>query len=347
MLKMGYSSLVHALILLLIGVGTYIAGQRQHAGNNIIASPLHWRQCFDFTSCKIYTYANYGRSGNKIIQIFNVEGDLHRCSGASVNPAITDNVVNIPSISFFGHHACNVNLASLDDLEQFLCNLNDRCELVQLETLRLAHSNRTCDFRNNFTKLTFNVLPSWLVVDLKWWRYPLGRSTIVMHFRGGDVFRQNPPPHSGYTQGVCRHFLSSYTHSRAYWAILAAEDLRNPCVMYVQKHLGVRVTLLLNTNCSSVCAVTLLARARIVVLSGVSTFAAAAISALPPPIDGKVIYRPYCQTCPQLRNHVQSMCTSTNKTGMFPWKASPAQLRIMLTSPASMVTNCSKHTVTG
>ena len=175
--------------------------------------------------------------------------------------------------------------------------------------------------------------PSWLDPYFPAWVVPLANDTAVLHFRSGDTFDTALPPHPAYAQPVCRHYLEAFRHSGAACALLVAESDLNPCVAVAAARLPcVRRP---PPDCTAGCAFTLLARSRILIAS-VSTFANTAAEAFAVP-GGRRFYRPYCSECPVRRGAVMQLCTHSDRAGIFPWKAMPAQVALLESRPARVV----------
>ena len=110
------------------------------------------------------------------------------------------------------------------------------------------------------------IFPDFFKIHWHTWLFNLETTTMVMHFRGCDVFQPNP--HPGYSQAPCTHFIHAYKHSQAKRAFLVAEDLSNPCVQYVKRAI-LKSRILI---CPPYCAFTIMTRAQSLVLSGISSF---------------------------------------------------------------------------
>jgi hypothetical protein len=65
-------------------------------------------------------------------------------------------------------------------------------------------------------------------------------SDLVMHFRGGDVFRTDKPPHRGYGQPPMEYYLGAFEREKPARVWLVSEDRANPCVEGVANYLAKR-----------------------------------------------------------------------------------------------------------
>jgi len=291
--------------------------------------------CFD-TSCIIIYNINYGRSGNSIMQLQKVRSILSKCSGASIAPkSVKDEVVRMLPFQVFGKPSCRPAWNELSDIEDVLLTLNTKCRAYNF-SWQDSYGDTNCIKRktNDFQLVSADrSFPSWLDFDPVAWAVPILNSTAVLHFRSGDVFSSTGVVHPSYTQPVCDHYLQSFRHSQAECALLVAEDERNPCLAVARLRLPcVRV---LPPGCGPTCAFTLLSRARILIASA-STFMSQAIL-LFSTSEPKHVYFSYCSDCPHIDGGVTKLCTETNRSELFPWKASGRQLEILISREARVV----------
>ena len=288
--------------------------------------------CFNISTCILIKHQPYGRSGNRIVQLGKVEAMLATCSGGAISSKeVRDDVVHFPSMQIFGKPSCLPAWKRLTDVEHILGLLQTRCQVFDFSWAG-SYDGMNCSLKSPpaFYRVHLDsCFPSWLEISLEAWATPLSNDTAVLHFRGGDVFRT--PPHPGYTQPVCDHYLQSFRHSGAACAVLVAEDDANPCLAAMQASLNCTHR---PARCGPACAFTLLARARLIV-SSFSTFIGTALNSFSG-VERRV-YSGYCSGCPRRRGDTTNLCTETNRSGLFPWNASLRQLELLRTRPASVV----------
>ena len=288
--------------------------------------------CFDDSKCILVKHTAYGRSGNRFVQLRSVQDLLSRCSGAAISPAaIEDKVVHFPPFQVYGKDSCSPKWDQLFEMQHILDHLRSKCRVLSFSWDK-RHQSLNCSIKSSpaFRRVDFdNRFPFWLEISLEAWKFPLSNSTAVLHFRGGDIFRDKPSLH--YTQPVCDHYLRSFRHSGAACALLVAEDDRNPCVAVVEARLNCSRR---PSECGPSCAFTLLARAR-TVISSKSTFVSSALDAFA--VMDRRVYSSYCASCPRRGKDRTQYCTDTNRTELFPWISSPRQRELLATLPARLV----------
>ena len=212
--------------------------------------------CFDYSKCVLIHHADVGRSGNRKIQLEHVESVLSRCSGAAIAQAgaitpsrITENVVHFAPMQVFGKASCFPAWDKLTDMEAVIHHLTSRCQVINFTWAdrHFTDSGLKCSLDSPpvFHQAHLNKrLPAWLEISLNAWTLPLDDTTAVLHFRGGDLFRDVNRPDKNLTantynrfQPVCDHYIQSFRHSGATCALLVAEDDKNPCVAVVEANL--------------------------------------------------------------------------------------------------------------
>jgi hypothetical protein len=288
--------------------------------------------CLDDSKCVIIRHINFGRSGNRLMQLRLVEKILSQCSGASISPKeVTDDVVHFPSMQIFGHPSCSPIWDQIDDIDHVFGQLHSKCQVLDF-SWNWLHEKIRCEVMSPppFKRVHVDSrFPSWLEISMDAWTMPLSSTTAVMHFRGHDIFSANT--HELYTQPVCDHYIQSFRHSGATCALLVSEDDANPCVAVVEANLSCTHR---PVQCGPACAFTLLARARIAMAS-FSTFFNTSIEVFDSP--ERRVYFGYCSNCPERFGQSTRYCTETDKSELFPWSASARQLDLLRTRPASVI----------
>ena len=327
--------------------------------------------CFNVSQCVVIRHVNFGRSGNRLMQLRMVETLLSQCSGAALasKDVTADDVVRFPSMQVFGKAgaSCSPAWDRVEHVEHLFGQLRTQCQTFEFlwdghyEGMRCAPQN-TLRSMPSFQRIdglngddggggSSAHFPSWLTdVDLEAWAVPLPRTLAVMHFRGGDIFWANAAANDLYTQPVCDHYLQSFRHSGATCALLIAEDNANPCVAAVEaaslsgcvQRAGVHFA------CGPMCAFTLLARARLVIAS-FSTFLNTSLEVFAgggvepeEEEERRSVYFSYCNHCPsdgsgQFGIRTRTYCSETDPSELFPWSASPRQVDLLRSRPARVV----------
>ena len=350
-LKSGYSSTANTVAGNSSQISREISSKKIiHEKNQILQNQSHndadrlWN-CFDDSKCLLLYHNGSstfgGRSGNRLMQLRDIENLLSQCSGAVISSTgvSPDPVVRYSPIQIFGQASCRPAWNQLPDIEHIFSRLRSRCRpLTYAEILALRNPDYTLpgvncskDAPGTFQRVHLHAhFPAWLDIDLDAWTAQIPNGTIVLHFRGGDVFSARP--HSRYTQPVCDHYLQAIRHSGASCALLVSQDDANPCIAAVAGSFN--CTHRLSMCKSPTCAFTLIARARLFG-SSFSTFAWKALDAF-----GGVerqVYFSHCTDCPSRAKNLTRFCTETNRSELSPWKASPHQLELMKTRPARVV----------
>jgi hypothetical protein len=330
--------------------------------------------CFNESQCVVIRHVNFGRSGNRLMQLRKVETLLSQCSGAALSSKeVTDDVVRFPSMQVFrkAEASCFPAWDRVDHVEHLFGQLWTQCQAFEFswdghyEGMRCAPQDsllfppptpsfqRIDGLNDGGSSARF---PSWLTdVNLEAWAVPLPHTLAVMHFRGGDIFWANAAANDLYTQPVCDHYLQSFRHSGATCALLIAEDNANPCVAAVEASLSCVQRAGVHFACGPVCAFTLLARARLVIAS-FSTFLNTSLEVFVGGGDGVEqgeqepeleeerlrVYFSYCNHSPsdgsrQLGIRTRKYCSETDPSELFPWSASARQVDLLRSRPARVV----------
>ena len=238
--------------------------------------------------------------------------------------------MQFPPISIFG--GCIVDWNNLASVEKMYSELRS-CRVYDFDWMAQNDIPADCQSTSRRIDDANRGFPYWLRVDRDLWAWttPIPQTHAVMHFRGGDVFGQSPP--GNYVQPTCKHYLESFYHSKAACAALIIEDERNPCVDVVRRHLPC-VEEFAPDKCNSLCAFTLLARARILIRPSVTTFSDMGYKAFRD--AEKVCYVPYCASCPERTEWGTQICTDSDQNGLVPWGATQDQLNVLTTRDAKV-----------
>jgi len=297
---------------------------------------------FNASSCLWINFISYGRSGNRLIQLRNVNEVLARCSGV----AVTGEGTNDDPTVFFPPTliaSANDNLVSHKALEMAA----RMCREVNYFSPEYKDASKHCGgsdtqyrlhqewwTKGSSTGLEQPALLPHVVVEKRAWEHTFDNSTMLMFFRGGDILL--PDRHSKYHQAPCSLFLESWNLIAPERAMLIYDrnDTINPCVQVVEQHIPASRRIQPPCNGAG-CHMTLIGRAPYVVVSGVSSFAD--YSFLLFPERDKVVFKYFCDKKPRLDGNTLHLCVNGSTQGFVPWNYTDSTRDLMLNTSSRVV----------
>jgi hypothetical protein len=340
-----------ATVILLLVLVVYYTASSQNAqpviSNHVwstehadFSQPLPSHTAMNSSSCLWIHFINYGRSGNRLIQIDEINTVLTHCSGVATSSSDTnhDSAVAFPPITLAIRGQPNI-VSHLEFASRTCREVNYEWQTGQ--TL-MKECSRTPDYQiypqvtdrgrntNNLSSgMIFNVYN-----DINIWKTHAPTDLMVMYFRGGDILR--PVVNAAYSQAPCSLFLEAWNLVNASNVMLVFDpnDDVNPCVDVVQK--TIPAATMIPTPCDGVgCHLTWIGLASYVVISGVTTFANQAISLFPN--RRRVIFRYFCSDPPVMSQNSISVCAAGNTTAFSPWTYTEATRSQMISTPSKLV----------
>lgn len=306
------------------------------------------RATFNTTSCVWIHFTNYGRAGNRLWQIQQVDKVLSHCSGVATSLA---DVNRDPTVAFPSIALATTATKSTNDYTDILEAAARHCREVHYtwgfhnEATRncspqpmyeLVHSWSTADDAgegiNSVPDLPALLPQTFIEIDA--WKYIFDLNTMVMYFRGGDILQINA--HSGYSQAPCSLFIESWKFVGPERVMLVYDNLTtiHPCISVVRGHIPSQK--LVEAPCQSAgCHMALVGRAPYVVISGVTTFASAATSLFPR--QRRVTFEYFCGSDPQNRGNTLAICVKGSNTGLVPWNYTKETEKIMYETKSEIV----------
>lgn len=271
------------------------------------------------SSCFWIRFINYGRSGNRIHQLKEVNKVLSHCSGvATSSPDVNmDPGAAFPPITIATRGESHFSIDSLLKFAALSCHeveyawesgakLIEHCGSAPVYRIHPDITGHALDLTSGTALNVFTDIGSWKV---NW------TDMMVMYFRGGDILR--PDAHSGYSQAPCSLFLNAFKFVNASRLMLVFDPRAalHPCIHVVRSNTS-NFTIV-PTPCDSVgCHLTLLARAPYLVISGVTTFASEAMSLFPR--RKRVIFQYFCAHPPVDHGTTIEICAAGNTTAFRP-----------------------------
>lgn len=291
------------------------------------------------SSCLWIHHTNYGRSGNRIIQIKEIDTILSHCSGVATSSSDTN---KDPAVAFSPITLATRGPLAVDSLLEVAAR---SCREVTYEWGAVAKLVQGCSAtpayrihrqstgRNDGTGVLSDVLFN-VFTDMKIWKlYPFA-DMMVMYFRGGDVL--SPDADYRYFQGPCSLFLEAWNYVNASRLMLVFDpeaDI-NPCVDVVRNK--VPASTIIPTPCDSVgCHLTLVGLAPYLVISGFTTFANQAIALFPN--RRRIIFEYFCSHPPAYDGTSTKVCAKGNTTAFSPWTYTDTTRSQMLSTPSELV----------
>jgi len=290
------------------------------------------------SSCLWINFISYERSGNRLIQLTQVNRALSHCFGvATSSPEVKrDSGVVFPPVLIAARGEVNSRIESLMESAAMSCRevnytwgggeeLLQQCSSTPLYHVHSDIKAHGPDFVNS---AVLNVYP-----DRRSWNTSL-EDMMVMYFRGGDILREKA--HGGYSQGPCSLFLEAFNFVNASRLMLVFDQnaALHPCIDVVRSKIP--NSTFVSTPCDSIgCHMTLLGRASYLVVSGVTTFAKAAQSLFPS--RRRVIFEYFCTHEPREYESSIEICAAGNTSAFKPWSYTETTRIQMLTTRSELV----------
>jgi hypothetical protein len=294
----------------------------------------------NISSCLWIHHIDYGRSGNRLVQIAQVNTVLTHCSGVATSSSDInqDFAVAFPPIT--------LAIRGQPNIDSHLEFASRKCREVNYTwlvgpTLMKGCSNtpdyqiypQVTDRGQDRDGLSSGMILN-VYTDINIWKKHAPTDLMVMYFRGGDILRPNA--NKGYSQAPCSLFLEAWTlvNSSSVMLVFDPKDDVNPCVDVVRKAIPAAITI--STPCDGVgCHLTWIGLASYVVISGFSTFANQAISLFPN--RRRVIFRYFCSDPPVISQNSISVCAAGNTTAFSPWTYTETTRSQMISTPSTLV----------
>jgi hypothetical protein len=282
---------------------------------------------------------NFGRSGNHLIELAQVNEALSHCSGvATSSPEVNrDSGVVFPPVLIAARGEVNSSIESLMESAAMSCRevnytwgggkeLLQQCSSTPLYNV---HSDIKAHGSDLVNSALLNVYP-----DRRSWNTNF-EDMMVMYFRGGDILQETA--HGGYSQAPCSLFLEAFNFVNASRLMLVFDRnaTLHPCIDVVRSKIP--NSTFVSTPCDSIgCHMTLLGRASYLVVSGVTTFARGAQSLFPS--RRRVVFEYFCTHKPREDgNSTIKICAAGNTSAFKPWSYTETTKIQMLTTRSELV----------
>jgi hypothetical protein len=286
-------------------------------------------------------YTDFGRSGNRLQQLQDVNFILSRCSGVAISKRKIekDAAVAFPPLILAARE-------EPEDMGTIIEMAARTCKEVTYQWNSTSVFTEHCPPKPEFkirqwakegpppesVSLLSNVYS-----ERPAWQFDMTPDTMAMYFRGGDILAKasNVPD---YSQGPCSLFVEAWkvTNASRILLIYDGKDKKgtiNPCVDVVRE--TVPASQIMEAPCSSVgCHLILIGRATYVVVSGHSTFPAAAMALFP--ARRRVTFQYFCGAPPKVTGNAMEICIDGETKGLIPWHFTKETRQIMLERPSKV-----------
>ncbi|EWM20496.1 hypothetical protein Naga_100456g3 [Nannochloropsis gaditana] len=292
------------------------------------------------SSCLWIKFTIVGRSGNRLMELAQVNEVLSHCSGvATSSPEVNrDSGVVFPPVLIAARGEVNSRIESLMESAAMSCRevnytwgyKNSKKLLQQCSSTPFyhVHSDIKAHGSDLVNSAVLNVYP-----DRRSWNTSF-EDMMVMYFRGGDILQEVAD--SQYSQAPCSLFIEAFNFVNASRLMLVFDRnaTLHPCIDVVRSKIP--NSTFVSPPCDSIgCHMTLLGRASYLVVSGVTTFAKASQSLFP--FRRRVVFEYFCTHEPSEYESSIKICAAGNTSAFKPWSYTETTKIQMLTTRSKLV----------